>query len=188
MSSLAGHAKITRAALAMLAADGRVAGSVLDPARVTARVLSRDILDLLTLGHWRDPAQCRHFMRRFDGQGGREAYDEAVAWIRSRAAGAARVLARHGAPSQALGDALHAVQDSFAPGHAEREAANGPFPGAIRRIRRYAGADKAGHAEGDAAWRGSGRTLRRRPPRGAGLVRPAAADRRGGCHRRRARP
>jgi hypothetical protein len=59
--------------------------------------------------------------------------------------------------SQALGDALHAVQDSFARGHAEREARRGDFPGAIRRIKCYAGTDKAGHAEADREWRGSGR-------------------------------
>lgn len=174
MSSLPGHARITRQAVEILA-DRDPLFAALDPARVAARVVARDVHDLLTLGHWRDAAQCRHFMRRFDGQSGREAYAEAVAWIRSRATEAARTLAlqlgkapararpdpavggRHRvAPSQAMGDALHALQDSFAPGHAEREGGGGPWPGAIRRIYRYAGREKAGHVAGDLAWRGAG--------------------------------
>lgn len=170
MSSLAGHERITREAFARCASAGDAVCRRLDPDRVVRVVCARDILDLLTLGHWRDAAQCRHFMRRFDGQSGREAHAECCEWIRTNAAEAARRLSRalsggrtgaaHGGddlvrlgPPQALGNALHAAQDSFAPGHAEREAADDGRPGAIRRILRYAGAEKRGHAAGDRAWR-----------------------------------
>jgi hypothetical protein len=170
MSSLPGHARITRLAVERLAAEGHPLIAALDPARVSARVVTRDVHDLLTLGHWRDVAQRRHFMRRFDGQSEREAYAECVDWIRARATHAAGALARQleaaagaaGAvplrldPPQALGDALHALQDSFAPGHVVREAGAGLHAGAIRRVLRYAGDEKRGHAAGDRAWRGAG--------------------------------
>lgn len=175
MSSLAGHREITRRAVERLREDAQDVFSALGSGSVAGRVVARDLYDLLTLGHWRSAAQPHHFMRRFDGQSGREAYEECIAWIRSRATEAARMLAlqlgkapaaarpdpaigarHHVTPSQAMGDALHALQDSFAPGHAEREAGEGSGPGPIRRILRYAGAEKAGHAAGDAAWRSAG--------------------------------
>jgi hypothetical protein len=177
MSSLAGHMSMTRRAVELLEAEGHPVCRALTTAKIARRAAARDIFDLLTLGHWSDFAQCHHFMRRFDGQSEREAYAEAVAWVRARATRAAVILARQlrteraaailaphagstrarlDLSSQALGDALHAVQDSFARGHAEREAPRGDSPGAIRRIKRYAGADKAGHAEADLEWRGPG--------------------------------
>lgn len=164
MSSLEGHWKVTRAAMAGFAA-ARSGTAAFRPAALERRVVARDLLDLISLGHWRNAAQCRHFMRRFDGQSEREAYAESVAWIRARATRAAAEVARalrspqNGsgvAPSQALGDTLHALQDSFAPGHAEREASRDERPGAIRRMRCFAGEDRRGHAAGDLAWRGDG--------------------------------
>jgi hypothetical protein len=50
----------------------------------------RDIRDVWSGGHWKDAAQKHHFMRRFSGQNSRAAYEEAVQWIRSESAGAAR--------------------------------------------------------------------------------------------------
>jgi hypothetical protein len=59
------------------------------------------------------------------------------------------------APSwQALGNAVHALEDSFAPGHAVRgEPLSATTPGAIEHIKRYAGDEKKGHEEGDAVWK-----------------------------------
>ncbi len=170
MSSLAGHTKITNEALRQLAGEGDPLCVALAEAGAARRVVARDLIDVVTLGHWRNAAQCHHFMRSFDGRSEREAHADALQWVRERATEAARRLrSQHAATSgatadaarraitasQALGDALHAVQDSFAPGHVEREAADGPRPGAIRRIRRYAGAERQGHEAGDLAWCGT---------------------------------
>jgi hypothetical protein len=183
MSSLKGHARITRKAVALLASEANPVYRALPAGSVANNVVARDLYDVASLGHWADFGQCHHFMRRFDGQSEREAYAEAIHWIWKNANDAARILARqiresrtprmgpHGMPmtvnligsSQPLGNALHAVQDSFAEGHAEREAPSRHVvvaglevrrPGAIRRIKRYAGAEKDGHEEADAAWSG----------------------------------
>lgn len=54
---------------------------------------------------------------------------------------------------QAFGNAIHALEDSFAKGHAERESSNSSKqPGAICHIRRYAGAEKEGHEHYDELW------------------------------------
>jgi hypothetical protein len=171
MSSLPGHGKITRRAVEELAREPRYAHLFTASAAktVATNVMARDILDVFILGHWADFGQCHHFMRRFDGQSEVAAYTEAVEWIRLNAADAARHLASHAhlargpggrsiitggqTPlSQSLGNALHATQDSFASGHAEREEARGAMPGAIRRIKRYAGAEKDGHEQADQEW------------------------------------
>jgi len=167
MSSLTGHRAITRRSIALLSDADGLLPRPLPVARVAAHVVARDLIDSVTLGHWRNAAQCHHFMRRFDGSSERDAYAESIAWIRARATRAAAVMAGRmsEAPggmhphaelsSQALGDALHAVQDSFAPGHAERQASADGHPGRIRRILLYAGAEKRGHVAGDQAWRGN---------------------------------
>jgi hypothetical protein len=182
MSSLPGHARITRKAVELLEAENRgdPVYLALGFAGVPASVVARDILDVVLLGHWADFGQCHHFMRRFDGQSEREAHAEAVHWIWKNAVTAARILSRQisatlapgGArttaavsgslaggdsgitSSQALGNALHAVQDSFAWGHVERDEPRGSRPGDIRRVKRYAGAEKDGHAEADELWKG----------------------------------
>ena len=171
MSSLPGHGKITRRAVEEIALEPRYAAAFSSFAvnTVMTSVMARDILDVIILGHWADFGQCHHFMRRFDGQSEQAAYAEAVDWIRRNAVDAARHLAAHahvaravggrtaitGAQSplsQSLGNALHALQDSFASGHAERENPQGFEPGAIRRIKRYAGAEKDGHEMADQEW------------------------------------
>jgi hypothetical protein len=56
---------------------------------------------------------------------------------------------------QSFGNALHALQDSFAGGHVRRAVSNDPQqPGAIEHILRYRGDEKEGHSEADGAWRG----------------------------------
>lgn len=175
MSTLRGHASITSKAIELLAQRDHPVYQALAAAGVPMNVVARDIVDVVILGHWADFGQCHHFMRRFDGQSERQAYDEAVHWIWTNATEAARLMARQlrrggvamagpgGVPrplvtsSQALGNAVHALQDSFAFGHAEREAPLGRAPGAITRVKRYAGAEKDGHAEADELWRGSGK-------------------------------
>lgn len=176
MSNLRGHVRITNRAVALLVEEGRPVYRALARSRVASNVVARDLIDVVILGHWMNLGQCHHFMRRFDGQSERRAYVEAIEWIRRNATDAARLLSRQlrqapapGEPgsggrapvrsatsSQALGNALHAVQDSFAWGHAEREEPAGLVPGAIRRIKRYAGVDKQGHARADGMWRGEG--------------------------------
>jgi hypothetical protein len=176
MSSLPGHGKITRCAVEELAREPRYAHlfSASAAKTVATHVMARDVLDVVILGHWADFGQCHHFMRRFDGQSEVAAYGEAVEWIRLNALDAARHIAAHTrlgrgpgggvitggqTPlSQSLGNALHATQDSFASGHAEREAAQGSVPGAIRRIKRYAGAEKDGHELADQEWHLAGDT------------------------------
>ncbi len=177
MSNLSGHARITSKAIDLLAQrDGPLFQS-LQAAGVPLNVVARDLVDVVILGHWADFGQCHHFMRRFDGQSERDAFDEAVHWIWTNALDAARQISRQlrrgaaltagpklaGRPgnglspltsSQSLGNAVHALQDSFAWGHAEREEQRGRDPGAIKRIKRYAGKEKEGHAEADELWRG----------------------------------
>lgn len=166
MSSLPGHAKITKKAVDLLASGKHPVYAALGTAGVPLNVVARDVLDVVILGHWADFGQCHHFMRRFDGQSEREAYDEAVQWIWKNGSNAARILSRQIArmadpgsdgptSSQSLGNALHALQDSFAWGHVEREAPLGPYPGEIKRIKRYSGSEKDGHAEADEQWRGT---------------------------------
>ena len=166
MSSLPGHGRITKQAVEDLALEPRYAAAFAPIASTTVAtsVMARDVIDVVILGHWSDFGQCHHFMRRFDGQSEREAYAEAVDWIRRNAVEAARQFARHvhtgggaisgaQAPlSQSLGNALHALQDSFASGHALREPGQGSDPGAICKIKRYAGDEKHGHEEADEEW------------------------------------
>ncbi|HTR97331.1 MAG TPA: hypothetical protein VMH61_05470 [Candidatus Acidoferrales bacterium] len=166
MSSLPGHGRITRQAMEDLHQEPRYAEAFSAQAatNVAGNVMARDVLDVVILGHWSDFGQCHHFMRRFDGQSEREAYAEAVEWIRRNALEATRLLARRAVLnggvisgsqtpiSQSLGNALHALQDSFASGHAIREETQGSEPGPICKIKRYAGDEKHGHEEADEEW------------------------------------
>jgi len=129
---------------------------------------------VLILGHWADFGQKHHFMRKFDSQSPFQAYEEAVEWIRSNALTAARMIAARlpGAKSaaggngrqvfagtnwQPLGNAVHALEDSFAGGHVERAApAAWNWPGPIKHVKRYTGAEKHNHEEADAAWKDAG--------------------------------
>jgi hypothetical protein len=64
----------------------------------------------------------------------------------------------NGTPSwQVLGNALHALQDSFSPSHAIRDFGKGtPAAGVITFVKVYDGREKEGHEEGDLEWSGSG--------------------------------
>lgn len=51
-----------------------------------------------------------------------------------------------------LGNALHAVQDSFSRGHVHRSEASGNRPGKIINVLAYEGEEKEGHSEYDKEW------------------------------------
>src|SRR5689334_9972635 len=58
---------------------------------------------------------------------------------------------------QELGNALHALQDSFSPSHVVRDFGSGAGPaGVITYVKVYDGLEKEGHEEGDVEWLGSG--------------------------------
>ena len=153
-----------------------LAGGLL-AARLPDAVVSRDLLDVLSGGHWADFGQKHHFMRRFDGQSPYAAWEEACEWIRYNAFTSAQQMATlltmptlsrghqrkpcgscvaltfQNVSWQPLGYALHALEDSFAAGHVTRAVATGDMsPGDIEHIKRYAGAEKEHHAEEDEAW------------------------------------
>jgi len=173
MSSPSGHAKLTAAAVRELGQENKFNSLAqgLAAAGLPAAAVTRDILDVLSLGHWTDFGQKHHFMRKFDSQSPYEAYESAVEWIRSNALAAAKMIAERlprigssvsvngrqvfsGTNWQPLGNAVHALEDSFASGHVERGAPAGAgSPGPIKHIKRYAGAEKDHHEEGDAAWK-----------------------------------
>ena len=180
MSSLTGHAQITATAVRELASEWRVNPVVagLSEADLVVATVGRDILDVLIIGHWADFGQKHHFMRQFDQQSPYDAYESAVEWIRTNALQSARDFAPgirlmsprgvsheryrqvggavyfSGISWQPLGNAVHALEDSFASGHATRgPALNAKVPGLIEHIKRYAGAEKEGHEHGDAAWK-----------------------------------
>jgi hypothetical protein len=171
MSSLSGHRRMTRRAVEELSAahanDPLFAN--LARANLPYHAVLRDIVDVLSLGHWLNFGQKHHFMRRFDGQRPLTAYHENVAWIQTNALEAARLLfdriqtrftpVAGGPPTPAapgqvpsrdqsiagrmvfdggngdgvswrsLGNACHALQDSFAGGHVVRRFASPPRPG-----------------------------------------------------------
>lgn len=184
MSSLTGHARITSTAVKELAAEmssNPLAGGLKNAGLPTAAVM-RDLFDVLSLGHWSDFGQSHHFMRKFDSQSEYEAYEAAIEWIRTNAlrsvqdlagrlasvaprglgTGAAAAMrsqmAFSGISWQPLGNAIHALEDSFAPGHATRAGITRTNPGAIDRVKSYAGAEKVDHEKGDDAWAdGTGR-------------------------------
>lgn len=177
MSNLSGHRSITATAVRELAREwsGNTLAANLKWAGLPASVVSRDLLDVLILGHWADFGQKHHFMRQFDSQSPFEAYLSAIEWIRSNALQSAQAIADRIATKtpaggaafdgkmvfantnwQSLGNAVHALEDSFASGHAVRGQPRGDMPGSITHIKRYAGSEKAHHEEGDEAWRDSG--------------------------------
>lgn len=162
MSSLTGHRRITKRAVAELSKDSSdPLFANLKNANLQNHAVMRDLFDVVTLGHWLNFGQKHHFMRRFDGQKPYAAYLENVEWIRSNALSAARKMQERiqskfvpmagGAPKPAsrggaltpeqrlggklvfdggdgdgvdwqnLGNACHALQDSFAGGHVLRK-------------------------------------------------------------------
>jgi hypothetical protein len=129
----------------------------------------RDVDDVFNLGHWfLDSAQKHHFMRRYDGQSPFHAYLDAVRWIEKNATMATRMVARtaaryksghryvnpfYGLPSTYMGNAVHALQDSFSKSHVSRELGTGGTPGRITHIKLYEGREKKGHSHADDLWR-----------------------------------
>ena len=193
MSNLSGHARITAKAIQELTSESasQPIFRELSAANLPDAVVTRDILDVLSLGHWADFGQKHHFMRKFDGQSPYEAYEDAVGWIRSNAMDATKSLAARvgryfpkGIPSAAprdprgrqvfegvpvqtprgmivadrpswqnLGNAVHALQDSFSQGHVDRDdEVNPQTPGSIKYVKRYVGHEKDHHEEFDADW------------------------------------
>src|SRR5215510_10300856 len=162
MSSLTGHRRITKRAVAELSKDSSdPLFANLKSANLQNHAVMRDLFDVVTLGHWLNFGQKHHFMRRFDGQKPYAAYLENIEWIRSNALSAARKMQERiqskfvpmagGTPKPApkggaltpeqrlggkmvfdggdgdgvdwqnLGNACHALQDSFAGGHVLRK-------------------------------------------------------------------
>ncbi len=179
MSNLSGHRKITQAAVmefsSSLSAAPLLGG--LNSAGLPDAVVSRDLIDVISGGHWADFGQKHHFMRRFDGQSPYQAWEDACEWIRSNALSSAQLMATlltrpelnrghqrkpcgtcvamtfQNVSWQPLGYAIHALEDSFAAGHVTRAAATADSqPGNIEHIKRYAGAEKENHSEEDEAW------------------------------------
>lgn len=98
-------------------------------AGVAPRAATQNRCNLTTLPHTSlSPHQARKIL------GGDAANDDYINW-------------------QHLGNAIHALQDSFAAGHARRSPSTDPKqPGAIEYIKVYAGADKHKHADHDKRW------------------------------------
>jgi len=177
MSKLSGHWKITKQAVQELkntanatiyGGQNAIALSRLHSADLANAVIHRDLADIVNLGHWGDYGQSHHFMRKFNGQSQFEAYQDGVNWIKKNALIASKRLFNVLIDSQEsisksqkpsfwvleLGYACHAMQDSFAEGHARREKSLSPHaPGRITRVLKYAGKDKEGHSEYDKHWR-----------------------------------
>jgi hypothetical protein len=93
----------------------------------------RDSEDFFTGGHWSRDGQKHHFMR-YQGQSPRDAYQTAVKWIYDNSYTAAvrlreiwqkrRDYASRVNPvyiNEPLGNAIHALQDSYAEGHVTRK-------------------------------------------------------------------
>ena len=212
MSSLTGHRRITSQAISELqkSCSKHALGGNLESANLPSFVVQRDILDVISLGHWGNYGQSHHFMRRFDGQSPTQAYKENVEWVRSSAVSAAEKLASrirlyllgkqaslgiapHAAKRscnlptlgsgthlmaqgrqvlggefhptgnggvvrervnwQVLGNAIHAIQDSFSDGHVIRGVSiDEKNPGPIEHIKQYAGKEKDKHKHYDSLW------------------------------------
>ena len=172
-----GHYQMTKAAIQRVKKNNQAPRSikVIPTFNSATNAVTRDILDVITLGHWLNGSQKHHFMRRFDGQSEFDAYKEAVAWIRKNVNSAARALAmavklgrnpyrrstigshdRQAYLSQVssgIGYAAHAIQDSFAHGHCERKNLSLGDPGVIIRVKMYAGDDAVGHSDHDKEWK-----------------------------------
>ncbi len=211
MSKLEGHKKITLQAVNEIKDNCKQhsIGGNLDVAYLAEFTVSRDVIDVFTIGHWSNFAQKHHFMRRFEQQTERAAYMESIEWISSNALTAAGHLAwrihffkergmsdkanskpnascglksmpqgahmnsvgrevlgedyfddePNDADWQAIGNAIHALQDSFSEGHTMRSnEISTTKAGKIIRVKRYSGIDKIGHSKHDQAW-GQGDTF-----------------------------
>lgn len=148
MSKLTGHWQITKEAVkelknptsaAIHGGGNTIALSRLHAQDLATAVIVRDLVDVANGGHWGNYGQSHHFMRKFNGQSQFEAYQDGVHWIQKNALVASKKLYKVIIASKAaaekrqrpepafwveeLGFACHAMQDSFAEGHARREQA-----------------------------------------------------------------
>ena len=162
---LAGHREITKRAVAEFVAEYKQgsgkqlthAGTGRSPSYGPEKyAVMRDIIDVVTTGHWSNFAQKHHFMRRFDGQSPYEAYEAGCKWIRTNSLKFAKAAAQQRGSSNLapLGYAMHCLEDSFAFGHCEREAAKSDTqPGAIVHVKMYSGHEKKDHSHHDTTWK-----------------------------------
>lgn len=95
MSKLTGHFKITQQAIKEIknSCANHLMPQILGELSLPVDVILRDVFDLFG-GHWADFGQKHHFMRRFDGQSPRQAYEENVQWIQSNALVSAQNFSR----------------------------------------------------------------------------------------------
>jgi hypothetical protein len=161
----------------MVAINDRLAGldavlveQALGNEHVAVATILRDVHDVVNGGHWKPWGQKHHFMR-VAGQNHQEAYLDGWKWILRSAEEASseihkrlslkpglvtslRVGDRYvrGTAVQCLGNACHALQDSFSPSHVYR----GPCPAYyISYIYVYEGVEQMGHDEHDDEWQDS---------------------------------
>jgi hypothetical protein len=119
----------------------------------------RDMTDIWTRAHWRAETQKHHFMRA-NNQTEEQAYRENVEWIRQNAYTASSHLRRiwkeqlgYYDPifvTEPLGDAFHALQDSFSAAHVSREKLDAIY--VITKIYIYDKRNKETHSELDKQW------------------------------------
>ena len=121
----------------------------------------RDMTDVWTGAHWSDTpnAQRHHFMRTSE-QSVDEAYEAAVKWIAENGRKASFNLRRIWKEQlgyydplfveEPLGDAFHALQDSYSEGHVKREKVGRDF--IITDIHVYDKTNKETHSELDKEW------------------------------------
>ena len=160
---LAGHRKITKTAVDEYIAENGLKTNSFQHRQlrdltesIADFAVERDILDVVSLGHWSNFAQHHHFMRRFDGQSPHAAWKAACDWINENAVKHARsaLQDRRRWGFKYLGYAAHAIEDSFAGGHVQRLPAGGPLlPGGITHVKMYAGHEKHNHTAMDKAWK-----------------------------------
>ncbi len=93
MSKLTGHFVITQQAVREIRSScaNYLVAENFGLTGLPTDVIMRDILDASS-GHWADFGQKHHFMRRFDGQSPREAYQENVQWIYRNALSSAQLI------------------------------------------------------------------------------------------------
>jgi hypothetical protein len=168
-----GHGRLTTAAIDQL--SSKLPAEVIRTLRwvsAKSQTQNRDLTDIPTGGHWTPEGQKHHFMKYKD-QEDKDAYDVAVEWIFTQATTAAQLLKNLLAPKRHheeehdwgfaeedptgphLGNALHALQDSFSPGHVDRDSNL-----VIRRINIYDEENKhpktpgkLAHAQYDESWK-----------------------------------
>lgn len=162
---LGGHARMSAdaAATALLRAEAGGTLGAMPPAQreqlkdvlgsMAGFVQVPDLDGVITQGHWRAWGQMQHFMRlpgRTPAESFRLAKD--ALW---GAADAAVFHFRKGDTTGAkssLGQALHAIQDSFSPAHVKREK-DGQGRLVIKDLYEYTAQDSKEHAKGDELYR-----------------------------------